>query len=76
MVKYGDRMQPGEWASIAARKVVSHLRDRGYIGGFTMDEVMEEVRDWASGTDAAMYQPDEGDFNRLRARLTDKMNNG
>ena len=47
-------------------------RDHGYLGGLTVDEVMEEVQDWALGVDAAMCQPDESDFNRLRARLTAK----
>lgn len=29
--KYGDKLRFGHWADIAARKVVSHLRDMGYL---------------------------------------------
>lgn len=52
-----------------------HARDNGYLGGLSVEEVIKEVQDWALGADAAMYQPDESDFNRLRARLTAKLNN-
>lgn len=29
--KYGDKLRFGHWAEIAARKVVSHLRDMGFL---------------------------------------------
>jgi hypothetical protein len=36
--KYGDKLRAGHWAEIAARKVVSHLQDFGYIGGLSVEE--------------------------------------
>jgi hypothetical protein len=29
--KYGDKLRPGHWADVAARKVASHLADFGYL---------------------------------------------
>jgi hypothetical protein len=54
------------------RDGLRYARDNGYIGGLSVEEVMKEIQDWALGADAAMYQPDESDFNRLRALLTAK----
>lgn len=40
--KYGDRLRPGHWADVAARKVASHLADFGYpapAAGLTVESI-------------------------------------
>ncbi len=44
--KYGDRLRPGHWADVAARKVASHMAD--FKEGervFTESEVKAALRD-------------------------------
>ena len=58
------------WVISAWKAGASYMIDHGYIGGLSVDEVMEamvEVRGYIMPP--VMRQ-------RIRARLTDKMNNG
>lgn len=44
--KYGDRLRPGHWADVAARKVASHMADfREGDRMFTESEVRAMLRD-------------------------------
>jgi len=69
--KYATIMPEGMWAGVAARKVVSHLRDQGYLGGLSVDEVMEVVMPYLRKDNPYWTEKMLAD---LRARLTSKMN--
>lgn len=43
--KYGDKLRFGHWAEIAARKVVSHLRDMGFLAPLDRSRMIEAVKD-------------------------------
>lgn len=69
--KYGDALRPGHWAEIAARKVVSHIADFGYLAPakpFQADEVMEVVN--AAYMDGLAGK--RGGMEAYRARITAK----
>ena len=51
--KYGDRLRPGHWADVAARKVASHMAD--FCEGermYTESEVRAMVREMVYGVTA------------------------
>lgn len=60
--KNGDRLHPGHWAKVAARKVVSHLRDLGFT---RMHSLKHQLGVVTSTEDAA--------FNALVDIICDKL---
>lgn len=79
--KYGDKLRPGHWADVAARKVASHLADFGYLApaaGLTVDEVMKAIESVLSNGDwlDPVWGPNElrRMDNDLRSRLTAAIN--
>jgi hypothetical protein len=53
--KYGDRLRPGHWADVAARKVASHMADfREGERVFTESEVAELIK-CGNAMSTAMY---------------------
>lgn len=54
--KYGDKLRPGHWADVAARKVASHMADfREGERVFTESEVDELIKA-GNAMSVAMYQ--------------------
>lgn len=57
--KYGDRLRPGHWADVAARKVASHIADfregervftesevRAMLIGVRNDYILDDDKEW------------------------------
>lgn len=68
--------------STEIRRAITHFRDNGYLGGLTVDEVMDVVLTWHNYSDMSEEQaqelcgnetPEEA-YEDLHARLTAKMN--
>lgn len=56
--KYGDRLRPGHWADVAARKVASHMADfREGDRMFTESEVRAILRDLLAASEDGPFMP-------------------
>jgi len=64
--KYGDKLRFGHWAEIAARKVVSHLRDMGFLAPLDRSRMIEEERRYSITHAAGILPPWGIEHTKLR----------
>ena len=64
--KYGDRLRPGHWADVAARKVASHMADfREGERVFTESEVRAILRDLLAAAEDGPFMPNYDRMDKM-----------